>query len=77
MVGSFRIGAIAAFENAELGFLAPFLCWRFSERVGFREGGRWGGLSRSSRIELKVPAEHFSISLIPVIALVGCFVQNI
>lgn len=73
MVGSFRIGAAAVLENTELGFLAPFLCWRFSEGWGSeREGVGEGFPDPAGLIELEVPAEHFSISLISDVALAGC-----
>ena len=39
--GNFREGASAAAKNAELGFVAPFLCGRFSERVGFGKRKEW------------------------------------
>lgn len=51
-------GAIAA-KNVDLGFLAPFFSWRFSDRVGFGERGV--GFSGSSRSELVVPVEQSNL----------------
>lgn len=56
--GNFREGASATAKNAELGFVAPFLCWRLSERVGFGERGMV--LCKSSRSELEVPKKQYS-----------------
>ena len=49
--GNFRGGVAAASEIAEPDFFMSFLCWRFSERVGFQE--RETGLS-GTRSELTV-----------------------
>lgn len=32
---NFRRGAAATANNVEMNFLVSFLCWRFSERLGF------------------------------------------
>lgn len=53
-------GAAAADKNAKLECLAPFFCWRFSQRVGFGEKGM--RLFGSSRNDPKVPAQQFSLT---------------
>lgn len=69
-LGCWRLqgGATAGAKNAELGFLVPFLCWRFSERVGFgqREMGffrikqEWVGGS-SQTVSFKFLSNHLKI----------------
>lgn len=41
-----RRGAAAAAKKAELGFYAPFLCWRLSEKTFGERGEEWGFLDQ-------------------------------